>query len=221
MAELATPGTLEVESGVNVSRNEKGVRQWSYPFLLKQTFAKFIQAQVGSNGLTLANSDPSARYFDNVFFGPKLHLLDQGKFLPSVCLTALASVPTADAPGYTRHGNAFFTAHLSKDFGPIHVDWNGGVNVWRIEDSPLSQSFVALAVSPSFIPAPFGVAAEIYGFADAAPVAPRDGGVRLALSATARPWLVFDTGGDIGFFPSVRTFSVFFGMTIVPVVLWR
>jgi hypothetical protein len=38
---------------------------------------------------------------------------------------------------------------------------------------------------------------------------------------TARPWLVVDAGGDAGFFPSTRSVSVFLGMTIVPVVLWR
>jgi hypothetical protein len=32
---------------------------------------------------------------------------------------------------------------------------------------------------------------------------------------------MFDVGGDAGWFPSTRAYSVFFGMTIVPVVLWR
>ena len=38
---------------------------------------------------------------------------------------------------------------------------------------------------------------------------------------TPRTWLVFDGGGDIVFFPYTRSFSVFFGMSIAPVVFWR
>jgi hypothetical protein len=220
-AELAAPGSFEVEAGANVSRNDAGVRTWSYPLLLKQTFAKWAQAQVGSNGPTFANSAPHAGYFDNVFLGPKFHLLDQGKVVPMLCLTGLASFPTAEAPGYARHGNAYFTAHVSKDLGPIHVDWNGAVNVLRIEDNPIAQSLVALALSPTFIPAPFGFAAEVWGVTGAAPVAPKDGGVRLAMTVSPRTWLVFDVGGDIGFFPSTRVFSVFFGVSVVPFVFWR
>jgi hypothetical protein len=40
------------------------------------------------------------------------------------------------------------------------------------------------------------------------------------LSLTPKPWLVFDFGGDVGWFPSTRAHSLFLGMTIIPVVLW-
>jgi hypothetical protein len=42
-----------------------------------------------------------------------------------------------------------------------------------------------------------------------------------AIDHSPRPWLVFDCGGDVGFFPSTRAYSLFIGMTIVPVLLWR
>jgi hypothetical protein len=43
----------------------------------------------------------------------------------------------------------------------------------------------------------------------------------LNLGENIRPWLVFDCGGDVGLFPSTRAYSLFIGMTIVPVLLWR
>jgi hypothetical protein len=62
---------------------------------------------------------------------------------------------------------------------------------------------------------------EAYAFSDAAPIAPRDGGFLFAISHGPTPWLLFDFGGDIGWYPSTRAYSVFFGMSIVPALLWR
>jgi hypothetical protein len=68
---------------------------------------------------------------------------------------------------------------------------------------------------------PLGFAVEGYYFSDAAPLAPHDGGIRVAMSVASRSWLVADLAGDVGFFPATRAYSFFFGMTIIPAVLWR
>ena len=221
-ADLTTPGTLEVEAGFQSSRSATGIGTTtvSAPFLLKQTLSKLLQLQVGSNGYTGVRGDSHADYLDNLLLGAKLHLQDQKRFLPSLAVTALLGVPMFSAAGYVQRLDAFVTAHASKDIGPIHADLNGGVLEWGVDATPVSQGLVALALSMS-LPPPFGIALETYYFSDSAPVALRDGGVRLAISATPRPWLVFDFGADVGFFPSSRAFSAFFGVTIVPVVLWR
>jgi hypothetical protein len=49
----------------------------------------------------------------------------------------------------------------------------------------------------------------------------RDGGFLCAVSHSPRAWLMFDAGGDIGWYPSTRAFSLFVGMTLIPVVLWN
>ncbi len=220
-ADLAAPGTFEVETGVQSSRNAFSVTTLTTPFLLKQTLSKLLQIQVGGDGYTgVRGASPHADYFDNLLLGAKIHLHDQDRLTPSACVTALVGVPMFSAPGYVQRVNAFVTAHASKDFGPIHADLNAGLLEWAIDSSPVSQGLVALALSAS-LPPPFGAALEAYYFSDQAPVAPRDGGVRAVITTTPRPWLVFDMGGDVGFFPSTRAFSVFFGMSIVPVVLWR
>jgi hypothetical protein len=191
--------------------------------LLKQTLTTLVQLQIGSNGYTVATGPSSAsqlRYLDNVFFGPKLHLRDQREAWPSLAVSVEASVPTFRAQGAPRDDDAFFTAFASKDVGWLHIDWNVGVDVWRVEEEPAAQAFTAFALSASPLP-PFGVAVEGYYFSDAAPLAPRDGGIRVALSVASRSWLVADVAGDVGFFPSTRAYSFFFGMTIIPAVLWR
>ena len=219
-ADIAAPGTLEAEIGAFDSKLGGDERLWAYPFLLKQTFTRLLQLQVGSNGLTIihsASDAPLARYLDSITVGPKLHLVDQGSIVPAIAFSAEGSLPVM-ANG---HDGALFTAYASKDLGPVHVDWNVGLDVWWAGGAgAAAQPFSALALSASPF-APFGVAVEAYAFGDASPYEPRDGGFRAAVTTTPRPWLVFDFGGDVGWFPSTHALSMFVGMTVVPVVLWR
>lgn len=216
-ADLASPGTLEIESGGFFSKNKAGDRTVDFPFLLKQTFTPLLQLQVGSNGYTFVHGSASAHYFDNVVVGPKLHFIDQQTFVPSLALTAQASLPTFAARGYARYLDAFFTAHASKDVGVVHIDINGGLYVWRAFDSAAAQTFGSFTLSTGIV-GPLGGAIETYYFTDAHTAAHRDGGFRAVLNATLRNWLVLDVGGDAGYFPQTRAFSLFFGMTIVPMV---
>ncbi|MGD0526615.1 MAG: hypothetical protein ABSE49_15825 [Polyangiaceae bacterium] len=221
-ADLVAPGTFEAEIGGAVSGATTG-HVASFPLLLKQTLTRFLQIQVGSNGYSVATDSSSAsqlRYVDNVFVGPKVHLRDQGDGWPSLALSAVASIPAFQADGVTREDDVFLTAYASEDVGVVHVDWNVGADVWRVEQAPATQAFTALALSVSPVQ-PLGLAVEGYYFSEAAPVAPHDGGVRVAMSVAPRSWLVADLGGDAGFFPSTRAYTFFFGMTVIPAVLWR
>jgi hypothetical protein len=219
-ADIATPGTLEAEGGLLFSGAKGPTREWSYPLLLKQTLTRWLQFQVASGGFTTIHGPAPAQYFDNVGAGLKIHLHDQGPLWPSLAVTALASVPTLRSEGYRRIDDGLLTGHASKDAAWLHIDWNVGLDLWRLEDKPLPQGFTAIAFSTS-LPPPFSIAVEGYAFSDAAPIASRNGGILAALGMTPRPWLVFDFGGDLGFFPSTRSYSVFVGMTIIPVVWWR
>jgi hypothetical protein len=218
-ADIVKPGLFELETGV-LFRRLSGARQWTFPFLAKLTVASFAQLQVGSNGYTTQFDGTPARYFDNVDAGVKFHLLDQRRALPSLSLSGSVSFPVAlDQSGYDPAVDVFLIAYVTKDFGPIHADLNLGANEWGIDSSPRAQEWLALALSAS-LPHPFGVMIENYYFTDAAPFAGRDGGCLFAISVSPRSWLVFDFGGDVGYFPSSRSYSSFVGMTIVPVRLW-
>ena len=219
-ADLVPPGTFEVEGGVLFRRIGSEGRQWTFPALLKQTFTEALQLQVGSNGYTLSRGEVPAQYLDDVTVGPKFHLLDQTLVLPSLSVSAAASIPTFRRAGYLRTYDGLFTGYVTKDMGPVHVDLNLGLNIWRIEEHPLPQEFAALAVSMNVV-APLAVMIEAYTFTNASPVATRDAGLLFAISQSPRPWLVFDEGGDLGFFPSTRAYSLFVGATIIPAVLWR
>jgi hypothetical protein len=218
-AELAAPGTLEVEAGAQSSRASDGSRTVTFPFLFKQTLTPWLEAQLGSNGYTANVGRVSARYLDNLAIGTKLNVLHQGKVAPAISMTALASFPTFERPGYARFVDASFTGHASKDVGPVHVDANVGVQVFRLEHA-VPQAFGALAGSVG-LPAPFGASLELYGFSEAGSIASRDAGVRGVLSMSPRPWWVLDIGADAGLFPSTRVYTLFFGMTVIPVVFWR
>jgi hypothetical protein len=223
-ADFVRPGTFELESGViyrSLPGASRATRQWTFPFLAKLTMAEWVQLQVGSNGATFVDGDAPARYLDNVAVGAKLHLHDQTDFTPSLSLSAAASIPTwDDQEGYARAYDATFLGYVTKDFGPLHADFNTGVTVLDLDTSARPQPMAALALSAS-LPPPFGAMAEAYYFSDASAVAMRDGGLLFAVTHSPRPWLVFDAGGDVGWFSATRAYSVFIGMSIAPVVLWR
>jgi hypothetical protein len=218
-ADIVPPGSFELETGALFRHLDSGDRQWSFPFLAKLTLARWVQLQVGSNGYTHEQGTDPAHYFDDVTTGVKLHLVDQGSLAPSFSLSGALSLPTVPQDGYVRTTDALFIAYITKDFGPLHADLNLGANDWRVND-PRPQEWVALALSMS-LPAPFGVMVENYYFTSALPIATRDGGTLFAISHSPKPWLVFDFGADVGYFPSTRAYSTFVGMTIVPVLLWK
>jgi hypothetical protein len=219
-ADLVPPGAFELEAGVLYRRIDSNGRQWTFPFLAKLTLVDWAQLQLGSNGYSLAQGDVPQQYLDDVTPGVKIHLLNQGVIAPSFSLSATASIPTFRGKGYVRTYDALLTAYVTKDFGLLHADLSLGANAWRLDGSPLPQEWIALALSMN-LPAPFGIMAENYYFTDASPIATRDGGFLFAISLTPKPWLMFDFGGDIGYFPSTRAYSVFVGMSVVPVLLWK
>jgi hypothetical protein len=234
-ADVVPPGTLDVETGVifrhlgpsegataatSATSATSATRQWSFPFLLKLTVAPWLQLQAGSNGFTAARGDAPQSFFDDAVVGAKFHLHDQTRLTPSIALSADASIPTFPGLGYERTVDAFFTAYVTKDVGYVHADFNAVFNVWRLDAAPLEQGLVALALTAN-MPPPFGVMGEAYYESSADPVASRDGGVLFAFTHSPRPWLIFDIGGDVGFFPSTRSYSTFIGMSFIPAVLWR
>ena len=218
-ADIVPPGVMELESGYIYRRLGSGADQSSIPFLLKLTLVEWLQAQLGSNGPTVASAPSEARFFDDVTAGLKLHVRDQSCRLPSISLSATLSIPTFQATGYTRTYDALFTAYVTKDFGWLHADWNLGGNLWRIENAPLRQAWSALALSTQ-LPRHFGAMLEAYYFSNAAPVNPRDGGILAAVSFQPRKWIVFDAGPDVGLVRATRVASAFVGVTLIFLDLW-
>jgi hypothetical protein len=219
-ADIVPPGDVEVEVGYLFRKLHAPALQHSMPVLVKLTLATWVQLQIGGNGPTFATAPVATRYVDDLVAGLKLHLGDQAPQIPSLSLSVDLSAPISSAAGFERTYDLLVTLYVTKDFGPLHADLNVGVNLWRLEGAPLMQPWIALALSVE-LPRHFIVMAESYYFADAAPIAPEDGGFLFAVAYSPRRWLVFDVGGDVGYFPSQRAVSAFAGMTMVPAALWR
>jgi hypothetical protein len=218
-ADIVSPGEFQLESGASFAQGG-AVRALTFPLLLHLGVTHWLEGQVGSNGLTFLWTDPHAQFLDNVFVGPKFHLLDQGSVAPSLSVSGQVSIPTFAEDGYVRETDLFLVGYASKDIGPIHVDWNIGLSVWRLAANAQAQGYTSLVVSKS-LPADFGIEVEGYYLSAAEPAASRDGGLRGAVTYSARPWLVLDAGGDLGWFPSERGYTVFAGITVIPFVFWR
>jgi hypothetical protein len=221
-ADLVQPGALEIELGFITRRLGSGDFQYATPLLLKLTLAKWFQFQLGtSGGVFVPTGASQAAYLDNISLGGKFHLRDQTEEGPSASVSLAVSVPTYAGQGaYTPAYHSFFIFYLSRDFSWLHADMNFGVNALRLEQNPRLQGQLSLALSVS-LPRGFGVMLEGYGFTDASPVASVDAGMLAAACFSPKPWLTLDIGADAGLVQSVRSFSLFTGMTIVPVDLWE
>ena len=87
---------------------------------------RWVQLQVGSNGYTSQQGPAPARFFDNITVGAKLHLVDQDKLTPAISLSAAAGLPVGSEPA---SDDALFTLYVTKDLGPLHADFNTGLQL--------------------------------------------------------------------------------------------
>ena len=200
-ADLAAPGTLELELGYQV---KSGITQTT-PFLVKLPLAHWLEVQVGDNGFTDA---PNARYFDNPVVGAKLHVIDQAGQVPSIAFTVSAGLPTQNP------FELIATAHVSKDYGRYHIDWTSGVAAWQGVRQPFSAFALTRALGERW-----SVTLEPHYFAYAEPYAQRDGGAIAAVAFSPWPWLVLDAAIDaVAIGP--RAVAGLAGISIAPVQLW-
>jgi hypothetical protein len=219
-ADLVPPGSVEIEVGYLFRKLRDPVLQHSVPLLTKFTLTEWVQLQVGGNGPTFANAPVPSRYVDDIVAGFKFHVADQSRRIPSLSWSVEVSAPVSSAPGFIRSVDLLYTIYVTKDFRWLHADLNLGLNLWQLDGPTKAAPWAALALSVE-LPRRFTVMAENYYFVDASPIAPQDGGLLIAVAYAPRSWLVFDVGGDIGYFQAQRPISVFAGMTVVPVDFWQ
>jgi hypothetical protein len=220
-AELAPAGVLQLEAGYLRRALAQGVTQQSSPFLLKLTLLDWLEAQVGSNGFTVANGAAPARYFDDVQIGFKGRVKGS-RSLPTLGASVQLALPTPGMQtGYLKTTDLLLTAYLTYELpASVEADLNLGGNVLRIDGSPQVQPWAALALSRDL---PLGLTAMVegYRFAPSRPYAERDAGLLFALSWSVADWIVLDAGGDAGLFPQARRFSIFTGFSVATPRLWR
>ncbi len=219
-ADFVPPGSAEIELGYLYRKLNGATKQHSLPILAKLTLAEWVQLQFGGNGPIFVNGTIPTRYLDDIVAGFKFHLVDQSRRVPSLSWSVELSSPVSSAPGFIRSYDLFYTLYVTKDFRWLHADFNLGLNLWQLDGPTRTQPWAALALSVA-LPRGFTVMAESYYFVEAGPIAPQDGGLLLAVAYQPLAYLVFDAGGDIGWFPSQRAFSLFVGMTISPVDFWH
>lgn len=212
-AQIEEAGLLTLEAGYLLRKLDRDVTQHSVPFLLKLSFNGWLQGQLGSNGPTFAGGDAPARFHDDVTAGLKIRLLRRES--TAISLSAALSAPLPAQRGYLRTWDALFTGYLSQAL-PLGAtaDLNLGLNLWRLDGTPIAQPWAALALNRGLL-AGFTAMAEVYRFAGAQPVAPRDAGVLLAVSYNLTSLLVLDGGADLGL-ASGRSLSAFAGLTFSP-----
>ena len=211
-AQIEAPGVLVMEAGY-LRKDLAGATQHSLPFLLKLSLDDRLQLQFGSNGPTFSAAPISQRFQDDLTLGAKLRLLRTSETTLSVSASASVPIP-ARQTGYLQTYDLLLAALLSREL-PLGVtaDFNLGLDVWRLERSPLLQPWAALSLNHAL---PFNLTAttELYRFRSALPVAARDAGVLFALAWQVSDWLVLDAGGDFGLFPAERSSSIFAGFTL-------
>jgi hypothetical protein len=222
-ADIVPPGALEIELGYAARHVRPDGFFHIQPILAKLTILKWLQVQLGTNGYVLTSGDVSRslRYLDDVSVGLKLHFLDQSALAPSLAASAALNIPTPYRnDSFPFAYDASFWVYASKDYGPLHVDLNGGLNIWQFDIRERSlQPFVSLAAAIA-LPLRLGAMAEGYWFDDGGPIALRDAGLLTAASYAPSPRVLFDAGVDWSFVPATRTVTLFTGVTFIPGRLW-
>jgi hypothetical protein len=222
-ADIVPPGALEIELGYAARHVRPDGFFHIQPLLVKLTILRWLQAQLGTNGYVFPSGEVSRslQYIDDVSVGLKLHFFDQTDIAPSLAASAALSIPTPYRNDtFPFAYDASFWMYASKDYGPLHVDLNGGLNIWQFDISQRSlQPFVSLAATLA-LPLHVGAMAEGYWFDYGGPIALRDAGLLMAASYGPSPRVLFDAGVDWSFVPATRTYTLFAGVTFIPARLW-
>lgn len=215
MAEIVPAGFFEVEAGYG--GRQSGVFQSSGQLLLKYSVLDTLQVQLATNNVFLAGQGLTPRAFDGVMPGLKWKVNGQGSWAPSNALSVHLMMPTqafSDAAQKTWDLQAWW--YVSKDLGFLHADFNLNLNVYDLGGGkPVPQGLTTLALAFDLTHG-FGFFTEVYSTWGNAQAVPLDGGSLNGLSYAPIDELVFDVGGDVGFYPGTRAFSLFAGVTFVP-----
>ncbi len=215
MAELVPAGYFEVEAGYG-GRQSAGQFANSGQLLLKYSLLDHLQLQLATNNVFLVGAGLTPRAFDGVMPGLKWKVNDQGTWAPSNALSVHLMMPThgfADASQKTWDLQAWW--YLSKDVAFVHADFNLMLSVTNLGGTPVPQGLSTLAVAFDLTHG-FGFFTEVYSTWGNAQAVPLDGGSLNGFSYAPIDELVFDVGGDVGFYPGTRAFTVFAGVTFVP-----
>jgi hypothetical protein len=222
-ADIVPPGALEVEFGYAARRVRPDGFFHLQPLLVKLTLLTWLQIQLGTNGYVFPSGEVlrSLQYIDDVSVGFKIHFVNQTAVAPSLAASAALSIPTPYRNDtFPFAYDASFWMYASKDYGPAHIDLNGGLNLWQFDIRERSlQPFVSLAASVA-LPLGLGAMAEGYWFDYGGPIALRDAGLLMAASYSPSRRVLFDTGVDISFVPATRAYTLFAGVTFIPARLW-
>ncbi len=216
-AEFLGKDVFEVETGYSVRSNgdTTGTGQ-SAQLLLKYSMTDRVQLQLGTNGVFTWVAGAPVQFMDGVIPGIKAWLAEQGTVLPSVAFSLHATVPTASsAAALQKTIDAAGWLYLSKDVGRLHADLNFALNVFDLVNAPAPQGLVALALSYD-LGRGWGVMTEWYTNTNGTAAVAADGGWLNAVSFSPIEEIVFDLGGDLGFFHQTRVFTLFAGVTFVP-----
>jgi hypothetical protein len=213
-ADLAAPGTLEVELGYQFRRSD-GVDTSTIPLLVKLPVTSWLELQLGDAGYTFVSG---TSYLDNITIGAKLHILDQTAARPSFAITATASAPGPVQAGYAHLTDALVTAQASKDLGRLHLDADVGVIALSLEENPKIQPWAAVAATYA-VTHQVGIVVEPHAFASASPIAPQDYGAIAAVEVAVKSWLIVDGAIDVTL-STPQAIAALVGVSIAPVRLW-
>lgn len=195
IADIVPAGHLEAEVGGQAS---PGVQ--TLPVLVKLSVTNWLQLQVGSDALFAAQQGTPTTVVDGAAAAVKVRLLEQGPIAPTISLSARVAAPTRPPlPALQTSLDFNAVAHVSKDLTSfLHADLNAMFNLFG--GQPQGQAALALSTG---LPVGLGFALEGHStFGN--PARPNDGGLRGVITFSPSNVVVFDVGGDWGFFPQTR-----------------
>lgn len=216
-ADITQIGVVETEFGWSRTWQQQRVHETNLGNLLKYALLCDLEIRWFSNILTGQSALNATQYgFGDTLIGAQWRIVHQSHSVPTISFSYAAKVPTASVAkglgtGKTDHAFKFLA---SKDLGGFHFDFNTAyILAGRTESSGYDHDLLLTLSGSHRLRGPLGITGELYGFSRLNRAVPGYTSNLWALTFTATPRLVFDSGIDIGLTSGAPHKTVFAGFT--------
>ena len=216
-ADITQIGVIETEFGWSRTWQQQGVHESNIGNLLKYAMLCDLEIRWNSTIATGQNIGGTSQYgFGDNVIGAQWRVIHQSRSFPTIAFSYAAKIPTASVAKGLGTGKTDHVLKLlvSKDLGGFHFDFNTAyILAGRVQSSGYDHDFLLTLSGAHKLHGPLGITAELYGFSRLNRDVPGYTSNLWALTFTATPRLVFDSGIDVGLTSGAPRKTVFAGFT--------
>jgi hypothetical protein len=216
-ADITQIGVVEMEFGWSRTWQQHDVQETDIGNLLKYAMLCNLEIRWNSTIVTGQRVASASQYGvgDNLI-GAQWRIVHQSRTFPTLAVSYAAKIPTASSAkglgtGKTDHTFKFLA---SRDLSGFHFDFNTAyILSGRTQSDVYDHNFLVTLSGAHKIRGSLGITGEVYGYTRLNRDTPSYTSNLWALTFTATPRLVFDSGIDVGLTSGAPHKTIFAGFT--------